>query len=143
MGQTITQHATGTPEFPVLALAHIIHDIISNGGTNKTLLCLVWDVKGWVDLKSHHIIKMVRNTPGDLKLHRQEIDDDRVGTHSLRAGVAMALKLHGYDYTTIIKMGRWTSLIFLYYIHNQIAYLSTDISKKMSIPLPIVNVAAI
>ena len=139
MGQTITQHATGTPEFPVLALAHIIHDIISNGGTNKTLLCLVWDVKGWVDLKSHHIIKMVRNTAGELKLHRQKIDDDLVGAHSLRAGGAMALKLHGYDYTTIMKMGRWTSLILLYYIHNQIAHLSTDISKKMSIPLPLLG----
>ena len=55
----------------------------------------------------------------------------------------MALKLHGYDDTTIMKMGRWTSLTFLKYIHNKIAHLSKDISKKMSIPLPFVNVAAI
>ena len=55
----------------------------------------------------------------------------------------MALKLHGYDDTTIIKIGRWTSLTFLQYIHNQIAHLLKEISKKMSIPLPFVNVAAI
>ena len=55
----------------------------------------------------------------------------------------MALKLHGYDDTTIMTMGRWTSLTFLQYIHTQIAHLSADISKKMSIELPFVNVAAI
>ena len=55
----------------------------------------------------------------------------------------MALKLHGYADTTIMKMGRWTSLTFLQYIHNQIAHLSCDIAKKMSVPLPFVNVAAI
>ena len=124
MGQTVTQHATGTLECPVLALAHIIHEILSNGGTNDTLLCSVWDGTGWLDLEPCHIINMVRNTAGELKLHRQSIDHDLVGDHSLRAGGAMALKLHGYDDTTIMKMGRWTSLTFLEYIHNQISHLS-------------------
>ena len=78
-----------------------------------------------------------------LKLKKQAIDPDLVGAHSLHAGGAMALKLHGYSYTTIMKMGRWTSLNFLQYTHNQIAHLSKDISKKMSMPLPFVNVAAI
>ena len=55
----------------------------------------------------------------------------------------MALKLHGYDDTTIMKMGRWTSLTFLMYIHNQIAHLAKDISQKMSIELPFLNLAAI
>ena len=86
---------------------------------------------------------MVRNTAGGLKLHRQTIDHDLVGAHSLCAGGAMALKFHGYDDTTIMKMGRWTSLTFLQYINNQISHLPKDISKKMSIPLPFVNVAAI
>ena len=55
----------------------------------------------------------------------------------------MALKIHGYSDTTIMKMGRWTSLTFLQYINNQIAHLYKDISNKMSMPLPFVNVAAI
>ena len=55
----------------------------------------------------------------------------------------MALKLHGFDDTTIMKMGRWTSLTFLVYIHNQIAHLGKDISKKMSEELPFVNIACI
>lgn len=55
----------------------------------------------------------------------------------------MALKLHGFSEETIKKMGRWTSMTFLMYIHNQIAHLAKDASKKMSMPLPYINIAAI
>ena len=79
----------------------------------------------------------------ELKLHECGIDPDLVGAHSLRAGGAMALKLNGINDTTIMKIGRWTSLTFLQYIHNQIAHLAKDISNRMSIELPFVNVAAI
>ena len=41
MGQTITQHATNDAHCPVKALAHIVHNILSAGGTDKTLLCAV------------------------------------------------------------------------------------------------------
>ena len=75
----------------------------------------------WVPVESHHMVAEVRDTEKPLKLHLQEIDPDLVGAHSLRAGGAMTLKLHGYDDTTIMNMGRWTSLTFLQYIHNQIA----------------------
>lgn len=55
----------------------------------------------------------------------------------------MALKLHGYNDTTIMKMGRWTSLTFLMYIHTQIAHLGKDISKDMAKELPFLNIACI
>ena len=71
------------------------------------------------------------------------IDPDLVGVHSLRAGGAMALKLHGVDDSTIMKIGRWTSMTFLMYIHNQIAHINKDLSRKMSRPLPFLNIAAI
>ena len=127
----------------MLALSHIIHEILSNGDTNDALLCLVWDGTGWVDLELHHIIKMVRDTAGEPKLHRQAIDHDIVGSHSLRAVGAMALKLYGYDDTTIMKMGRCTSLTFFQHIHNQISHLSKENFKTMSIPLLFANVADI
>lgn len=142
MGETITQHATGNTHCPVASLAHIVHDILTNGGDDKTLLCSVFTGTTWDDIDASQMVHAVRDTAKKLKLHQQAIDPDLVGAHSLRAGGAMALKLHGYDDTTIMKMGRWTSLTFLQYIHNQIAHLSKDISSKMSIPLPFVNVAA-
>ena len=142
MGQTITQHATNTAHCPVQALAHIVHDILSAGGTDETLLCAVKVGNTWQDIISQNIVTMVRQVARSLRLQDQAIEPDLIGAHSLRAGGAMALKLHGYGDTTIMKMGRWTSLTFLQYIHNQIAHLSKDISSKMSIPLPFVNIAA-
>ena len=94
-------------------------------------------------MESHHIISTVRSKEKTLKLNLQAIDPDLFGAHYLRTGGAMLLKLHGYNDTTIMKMGRWTSLIFLQYVHNQISHLSNDISQKMSMPLPFVNVATI
>ena len=85
----------------------------------------------------------VRATVVHLKLHESGIDPDLVGVHSLRAGGAMALKLQGVEDTTIKKQGRWTSMTFLQYIHNQIAHLSKDLSTKMSTILVYQNVAAI
>jgi hypothetical protein len=55
----------------------------------------------------------------------------------------MALKLTGAGDTTIMKMGRWTSLTFLQYVHEQIAHLSTDLSQQMSTQLEFTNIAAI
>ena len=143
MGQTITQHATGTNSCPVKALAYIVHDILSQGGSEASLLCAVCTSKGWIDVTATQMVAAVRGTAARLQLQKQAIDPDLVDAHSILAGGTMALKLHGYDDTTIMKMGRWTSLTFLQYIHNQIAHLSKDISRKMSIPLPFVNVAAI
>ena len=78
-------------------------------------------------MESHQIIAAVHTKAKKLKLNLQAIDSDLVGAHTLRAEGAMALKLHVYNDTTIIKMGRWTSLTFLQYIHNKISHLSKDI----------------
>ena len=85
----------------------------------------------------------VRASVKTLELHKNGIDPDLVGVHSLRAGGAMALKLQGVSDTTIKKQGRWTSMTFLQYIHNQIAHLSKDLSTKMSTNLTFINVASI
>ena len=37
MGQTITQNSTGSALFPINALAHIVHGILSKEGTYDTL----------------------------------------------------------------------------------------------------------
>ena len=71
------------------------------------------------------------------------LNPDLVGIHSLWARGAMALKLHGELDTTIMKMGRWSSLTFLMYIHNQTGHLSKDLSTQMHRPIPFLNVAAI
>jgi len=54
----------------------------------------------------------VRASVAELKLHKHGIKALHVGSHSLRAGGAMAMKLNGYNLITIMKAGRCTSLTF-------------------------------
>ena len=144
MGDTIHQQANGRDTCPIKALAHRIHHINThNGASDDRLLCDYFDNGEWHSLQSTDIITIVRTSAKILKLDKQGIHPDLIGAHSLRAGSAMALCLHGFEDTVIMKMGRWTSLTFLQYIHTQIAHLAEDISRKMSIPLPFLNIASI
>ena len=112
-------------------------------GSTENHICDYYEAGEWHSITSSDIVRLVKAATRQLQLSQQAIDLDMVGSHSLRAGGAMALKLHGYDDTTIMKMGGWSGLTFLQYIHNQIAHLSKDISRKMSIPLPFLHISAI
>jgi hypothetical protein len=143
MGQTIHHHAIDTGTCPVKAIAHRIHHILSHGGTSNNLICDVWEGSMWTQITSRQMSNSLRQAVKKLDLHNNGIDADLVGPHSLRAGGAMALKLTGTDDTTIMKMGRWSGLTFLQYIHNQIAHISCGLSSKMSTKIDFINIAAI
>ena len=146
MGQTIHHHAVpANPNCPIKALARRVHAVLSNGGTSGNLLCDYYNPTSltWHHVTSKDMLTHVRAAITSLGLPNRGITPDLVGVHSLRAGGAMALKLQGFEDTTIMKFGRWTSLTFLQYIHNQIAHLSMDVSTKMSLPIPFTNIAAI
>eukprot|EP00957_Ditylum_brightwellii_P032217 2442305-Ditylum_brightwellii.AAC.1 len=89
------------------------------------------------------MIGIIRNAVKTLGLHKNGIDPDLIGVHSLRAGGAMALKLSGKSDTTIMKHGRWSSLTLLMYIHNQIGHLSKDLTTAMDTPIPFLNIACV
>ena len=54
----------------------------------------------------------------------------------LWADGAMAIKLNGCNMVQITKAGRWTSLTFLTYIHNQTAHLGANIGQCMATHVP-------
>ncbi len=140
MGDCITQEAI--PNGPTQALARRVHHILSNGGNGDTLLCEYCLPNGtWDCIQSQDIVHHVRFTSKILRMDRQGIDPDLIGAHSLRAGGAMAMKLQGVSDTVIMKQGRWSSLTFLMYIHNQIAHLSKGLSQKMCTDIEFINVA--
>ena len=62
MGQTITQHSTGSALCPINALAHIVHKILSEGGTDDTLICSVGDKGTWTPVEPCHVIDAERDT---------------------------------------------------------------------------------
>ncbi len=144
MGETI--HHKAIPHLdtcPVKALARRIHHITSNKGDDDSPLCRYYNGTKPSHVTPKDMIQGVWDAVRDLQLKRFGIAPDLVGVHSLRAGGAMAMKLHGISDTTIMKMGRWTSLTFLEYVHNQIGHLSDNVSFQMSQTLPFENIAAI
>ena len=145
MGETITHETVLNEKHgPVTALARRVHHILDNGGTEENLLADYIDECGkWHTVTSSQMRVGVREAVRNLDLHKNGIDVDLIGVHSLRAGGAMALKLRGVSDTIIQKQGRWTSMTFLQYIHNQIAYLTKDLSTKMHTKLTFCNIANI
>ena len=85
--------------------------------------------------------KAVKYAVKILNLDKKGLLPDQVGSHSLRAGGAMAMHLNKVDHNTIKKMGRWSSDTFLMYIHEQIAAFSSGISTQMSNPIVFQNIA--
>ena len=61
----------------------------------------------------------------------------------IRTGGGVSLNLHGSNDTTIMKMGRWFSLKFLMYIHNQIGDISKGLTQTMIRPIPFLKKYAI
>ena len=73
-------------------------------------------------------------------LESQGYDLTRIGSHSLRSGGAVALKLAGYDSDVIKKLGRWSSDTYLIYTQSQIAQLTAGVSARMAQQLRFHNV---
>ena len=90
---------------------------------------------------SDDVVAAVRSAVIALNLSASGFSPDMVGSHSLRSGGAMAMKLNGIDRDTIRKIGRWSSDTFLMYIHEQIAHLSSGVSRAMANPVPFINIA--
>ena len=143
MGDTVHHEAINLDACPIKALAHQVHHVMSHHGSDASLLCAVCDHNAeWHNIQSTDIVKNICAATTTLKLKDNAIDPDLVGAHSLRAGGATAMKLHGASDIEIKKFGRWSSLTFTQYIHTQIAHLSSRVSKKMSQELPFGNIAA-
>ena len=65
---------------------------------------------------------------------------NRVSSHSLRARGAMAMKLSGASDSTIMRVGRWSSSMYLTHIHSQIGALMAGVAWKMSTAFTFQNV---
>ena len=120
-----------------------MHHILTNGGNNDSIISAYACGNTLATVTAKDMIAAIRTAVRDLKLQTHGIDPDLVGVHSLRAGGAMAMKLTNHSDTTIMKMGRWSGLTFLQYIHEQIAHLSKDIFCDMDKTLPFLNIASI
>ena len=132
-GQHVHHHAFDGEDCPVKALARRAAHIMSHTSKLSTVLGTFFDING----NKHHLVsddmnKAVKRAVRDLNMKNEGYTEKLVGSHSLRAGGAMAMKLNGVDRDTIKKQGRWSSDTFLMCIHEQISQLSEGIAAKMS-----------
>ena len=142
-GECIHHQCTGTPHSPIKSLARRIHHILSHGGTGSTGLYYYQCPfnTGWQAITSHYINTTLKRAAADTNLYQLGYTPSDVSSHSLRAGGAMAMHLNGIDITTIMKIGRWKSITFLNYIHEQISAFTTGVSIKMSTNIPFRHIA--
>jgi hypothetical protein len=141
-GQTLHQESTG-PTGAVASVARRVHHILSNGGSGENLICDVCINNTWHSIEGSEIVSAVRTAAKALNLQDKGIEPDMIGAHSLRAGGAMALKIMGYNDSTIRKFGRWTSDTWQMYIHSQISKLYEGVAQKMSTHIAYHNIAFI
>ncbi len=130
-GAVVHHDAIEGPICPVAALARWIANI--QQGPNKTPICWVYHASGsssWVT--DQDIGRGVRwGATFDCLLTRG-YTLDHISPHSLRAGGAMAMKLSGASDSMIMKVGWWTLLRYLTYIHSQIGMLTAGLAWRMS-----------
>jgi hypothetical protein len=135
-----TIHHTACPSWfcPAKALARRVASICSQACPASTPLSFVQPGSHVV---AANITALVHQAASDTNLVAQGYDLKRIGTHSLRASGAMALKLQGVEDSLIMKIGRWTGLTFLTYIHSQIGALNTGLAQRMAIRIHFINVS--
>jgi len=99
---------------PVKALAWHMHAITSFKGALNAPLSLFTPVH---HITASHIVHTIQLVAGQAGLLAHGYTLTCIGVHSLHALGAMALKLNGFDELTIMKLGHWTSNIFMSYLH--------------------------
>ena len=139
-GQAIHHTAFDNIMNPVAALACQVHHITSNSTNTELLLGIYFIDKQQQNITFYHINKELKQAVLFLNLETAGIKPAMVSSHSLRAGEAMAAKLNGVDNDTIRKLGRWSTDIYLMYIHDQIAYLNKNVAWKMAQIVPFRNI---
>ena len=120
--------------FPVKALARLVAHIWVHTSNGTTLLCAYWESVGRCDVTDRDMSFHMKFAAEKLGCPSRNIPLDRIDTHSNRAGMACAMKLTGFDYESIRKMGRWLPSLnaFLGYIQQQLSGFYQCMATKMS-----------
>jgi hypothetical protein len=129
-GVVVHHEAIGGTLWPVAALARRIHNI-GQGSSTCPISIVFHKNKQPTRASDRDITMAVRWGAAVDDLFNRGYTSNRVSSHSLRSGGAMALKLAGESSETIMKVGRWTSLTYMTYIHAQIGALAKGLAWRM------------
>jgi hypothetical protein len=131
-GAVVHHDAIGGLICPVVALAHCVANI-QQANSITCQLNAVYSASGQRSQVSDRDIGIAVRWGATCDcLLTQGYTLNRISSHSLRAGGAMAMKLSGALDSTIMQVGRWSLLTYLTYIHSQIGALTAGLSKLMA-----------
>ncbi len=130
---TTTQMASGDITLcPVRAAAAIVHRIRSYLGANDdTPISAFWRYDSINHITSKQITNTLRDAVSAIGEDSLHIAANKIGTHSIRLGAAMAMFLGKCPVFLIMMIGRWSSDAFLCYIRKQVEEFNHDVSRKM------------
>ena len=137
--QTLYHDASGQGTMcPVRAMAFLVFQM--RGMPPNTPLGTCVNCGRRVRVRSSEVLAMVRLAASEDNLQAAGYDLSRIGTHSLRAGGAVRLKMDGEDDGLIKKLGRWSSDTFATYIQPHIGPLTAGCAARMATALRFYNV---
>ncbi len=146
-GETMSHHALrkgDTSCCPVKAVVARAIDMVRMQATDDTLICAFRESVAlpWQQVRSSQIVRAVKDAVSALRLPKKKgLYLSKIGSHSLRAGGAMALYLNKKTALEIQRAGRWTSNTFLEYIHSQLDVSSRGLAQAMAKDIPFMNMA--
>ena len=123
---------------PVAELAYLIHQM--RGLPADTPIGTFVEAGRRHRISASAVLGMVRLAARHDNLAGAGYDLSRIGTHSLRSGGAVRLKLAGEDDAVIKKLGRWSSDTYFKYIQPHIGPLTRGCAARMAHPLRYYNV---
>jgi hypothetical protein len=137
--EVLHNEAFGGPICPAATLTHRVANLQSS--TNICTLHTVYHASGRVSTVTDcNIGIVVRWGAAYNVLMTKGYTLNKISSHSLRAEGAMAMKLSGASDSTIMRVGRWTSLTYLTYINMQIKALTICLAWRMSTAFTFQNV---
>ena len=127
---TVSQLRSGKEICPVITWAKIVQRISSYKGSSENTSVNAIFIGGKINyITSDQMFKQIRHTVNNMS--GLGFTGEEVGTHSIRASLAMALYLSKRAISTIMLLGRWSSDAFLLYIRRQVQEFSAGVSADM------------
>ena len=139
----LSHHATRKPDCPITAIVRRLHHIHSNTSEpDNTIISTYFSYPNRpYTLNPTTINTAIRYYANLLRLPNSGFPLERLSSHSLRAGGAMALHQAGVQEYVIKKLGRWSTDTFMTYIHAQLSSFSSNLAMAMSTQQPFHNLA--
>ena len=117
---------------PVTLLALTVQRLLNYPGySRKWELYTFYDGKNFSKITTTEILIDLRCSVDAIGVDILGFTSDEIGTHSVRASLAMMMYLAKEQIYTIMLVGRWNSDAFLSYIEKQVREFTKGVSARM------------